>query len=172
MPGPINVSHSAHATTHFRHAGWRPKDLRRLAQLCRIPRVHVVRTTVVGLVLRLGQQLITVVNLKLLAAFHQAGIVIRQTLWRRHDAPLDPEQEVELEQEQLPETDAADTRVEGVGPERVAEALCGDRRRRDEEAVHRQRVNREGGVQQAQSVDVENHAQQDRCRQRRMQRQP
>lgn len=99
-------------------------------------------------------------------SLYQALVVRDKHVRVGHNLPVDAIQELELEKLELGKPHAADARVRRVVPERVRQALGGDGGGRDEEAMHRQRVDCELGVHGAEAVDVVDHDEQQRRRQR------
>lgn len=69
---------------------------------------------------------------------HQASIIIHQHLRLRHDPPLDPPEELQLQQRQFFEAHPSDPGVGVVGPERVAQSFARDRGAGDQESMDRQ----------------------------------
>jgi hypothetical protein len=65
-----------------------------------------------------GLELVAFVSL------HKADIVVDQDLGLRNNTPLDLFQELHLQSREFADTNTADSRVSGVRPEAIAQALC------------------------------------------------
>lgn len=105
-----------------------------------------------------------VLDLKPIAPFHQALVIIYQNLRLWYNSPLYTEQEFELEHGQLCHADTTYSRIGLVGPKAIAEPFTGHCGTSDQKSMDSETRDGERRVQCAETVDVVNHAQKDRRR--------
>lgn len=99
-------------------------------------------------------------------------IVSHQDFWIRHDSPIHPVEEFEFEQSQFSHTHTAYPCVSRIVPERVRQALCSNRSSGNQEAVNGEGIDGKFRIKSAEPVNVVDHGQEKRWRERGMSGQP